>query len=143
MREKKVIGRSDKVDLPDLGIMEANAKVDTGAYTSSIHCKKIKINEGILSFQLPTEIEGKSVVKKFQTRDYYQKSIKSSNGESQKRYIIKTHIVIFGKSYLAEFSLSDRSLMKNPILLGRKLLKDRFLVDVSKKNLSADQKKTS
>ena len=77
MREKKVIGRSDKVDLPDLGIMEANAKVDTGAYTSSIHCKKIKINEGILSFQLPTEIEGKSVVKKFQTRDYYQKSIKS------------------------------------------------------------------
>lgn len=143
MKTKKTIGRTDKVDLPDLGIVEANAKIDTGAYTSSIHCKKITISEGVLSFQLPSKVEGKSVVKRFQTRDYYQKSIKSSNGESQKRYIIKTRIVLFGKSYLAEFSLSDRSQMKNPILLGRKLLKDRFLVDVSKKNLSLDQKKTS
>ena len=143
MKTKKTIGRTDKVDLPDLGILETNAKIDTGAYTSSIHCKKIMITDGVLSFQLPTKVDGKSLVKKFQTREYYQKSIKSSNGEAQKRYIIKTHIVLFGKSYLAEFSLSDRSQMKNPILLGRKLLKDRFLVDVSKKNLSHDLKKTS
>lgn len=140
MKSKKVIGRSDKVDLPDLGIIEANAKIDTGAYTSSIHCKKIEEKEGILSFQLPTEINGKALIKKFQTKDFHQKKIKSSNGESQKRYIIKTHIVLFGKSYLSEFSLSDRSRMKNPILLGRKLLNERFLVDVSQKNLSLAHK---
>lgn len=143
MKTKKVIGRTDKVNLPDLGISNAKAKVDTGAYTSSIHCKRIKVQEGILSFHLPTEVEGKSVVKKFQTKDFSQKSIRSSNGESQKRYVIKTRIVLFNKAYLAEFSLSDRSQMKNPILLGRKLLKDRFLVDVSKKDLSHDEVKST
>ncbi|WP_421874539.1 ATP-dependent zinc protease [Marinoscillum sp.] len=143
MKNKKIIGRADKVDLPDLGIMDAKAKVDTGAYTSSIHCKRIKVNENVLSFQLPTEVQGKAVVKNFQTKDFFQKSIRSSNGETQKRYIIKTSIVLFGKSYQAEFSLTDRSRMKNPILLGRKLLKEKFLVDVSQKNLSYDEKKTS
>lgn len=141
MMIKKTIGRIDKVDLPDLGIATAKAKIDTGAYTSSIHCKKIKVKDEVLSFYLPIEIQGKSVIKKFQTKLFTQKTIKSSNGKSETRYIIKTRIVLFGKSYLTDFSLSDRSLMKNPILLGRKLLKDRFIVDVSEKNLSFDDSK--
>lgn len=140
MKKRITIGRSDKVDLPDLGIENTKAKVDTGAYTSSIHCKKISVDEGVLSFYLRVELSGKSIARKFQTRDFFQKKIRSSNGESQMRYVIKTHILLFGKSYLAEFSLSDRSRMKNPILIGRKLLKDKFLVDVSKKNLSFDLK---
>lgn len=143
MKKKKVIGRIDKVDLPELGIEAAKAKIDTGAYTSSIHCKKIKVKDEVLSFYLPVEIEGKKVIKKFQTKLFTQKTIKSSNGSSEIRYIIKAHVILFGKSYLSEFSLSDRSLMKNPILLGRKVLKDRFIVDVSEKNLSYLESKQS
>ncbi len=143
MKNKITIGRSDKVDLPDLGIEKAKAKIDTGAYTSSIHCKKIEVKEGILSFQLPIELMGKSIIKKFQTREFFQKKVRSSNGHLQLRYVIRTHIVLFGKSYKAEFSLTDRSQMKNPILIGRKLLKDRFIVDVSQKNLSHDHKKSN
>jgi hypothetical protein len=139
--KKRIIGRIDKVDLPDLGIEAAKAKIDTGAYTSSIHCKKIKVKEEVLSFYLPIEIEGKSVIKKFQTKQFTQRTIKSSNGRSEIRYIIKTKLVLFRKGYIAEFSLSDRSLMKNPILLGRKLLKDRFIVDVAEKNLSYQESK--
>lgn len=141
MKTKIIIGRSDIVDLPEMGIESAKAKIDTGAYTSSIHAKKIKRDGDVLSFYLPIEIEGKSVTRKFETRSFTKKNIRSSNGKSENRYIIKTKIILFGRSYLTEFSLSDRSLMKNPILLGRKLLKDRFLVDVSKINLSYDQKK--
>ena len=137
----KTIGRIDKVDLPELGIELVKAKIDTGAYTSSIHCKKIKVRDEVLSFYLPIDINEKSVIKKFQTRLFTQKTIRSSNGKSEVRYIIKTKIVLFGKSYLAEFSLSDRSMMKNPVLLGRKLLKGHFVVDVSQKNLSFDEKK--
>jgi hypothetical protein len=54
----------------------------------------------------------------------------------QERYIIKSKIILFGKAYKAEFSLSDRSHMKNPILLGRKLLNGKFVVDVSEEDLS-------
>lgn len=143
MKQKTTIGRSDIVDLPDLGIEGAKAKIDTGAYTSSIHSKKIKTDGDILSFYLPIELQGKTVTKKFQTKSFVKKKIRSSNGKVESRYVIKTKIILFGKSYITEFSLSDRSLMKNPILLGRKLLKDRFLVDVSLKNLSYDQKKTA
>ncbi|RED98924.1 ATP-dependent zinc protease family protein [Marinoscillum furvescens] len=143
MKVKKTIGRVDKVDLPTLGIENANAKIDTGAYTSSIHCKKIQVIENELCFQLPVDVAGKTILKKFYTKEFFKKGIRSSNGVLQDRYIIKTKIVLFGKSYLTEFSLTDRSQMKNPILLGRKLLKDRFLVDVSQKNLSYEQKQLS
>lgn len=142
MKKKHTIGQSDMVDFPDLEIENIKAKVDTGAYTSSIHCQKITVKEGILSFQLPIEKDGVSKVKRFQTEDYTKKSIRSSNGEAQLRYVIKTKIVLFGKAYTSQFSLTDRSRMKNPVLIGRRLLKDRFLVDVSKKNLSFDLKKT-
>lgn len=143
MKTKRIIGRSDKVDLPDLGIEKVKAKVDTGAYTSSIHCKQIEVHEGVLSFWVSLTVGENKIVRKFQTKEFYQKAVKSSNGESQLRYIVKTKIVIFGKSYNTEFSLSDRSKMKNPILIGRKFLKNRFIVDVSLKNLSIERKTDS
>lgn len=142
MKTKIIIGRSDKVDLPDLNIENGQAKIDTGAYTSALHCKKIQLQDGLLSFSIPIYSSVKTIVKKFETREFYQKKVRSSNGEFQFRFVIKTHIVIFKKKYLAEFSLSDRSQMKNPILIGRKLLKKRFIVDVSLENLSFDSKKS-
>lgn len=138
MKKKKIIGRLDKVDLPDLAIAGIRAKVDTGAYTSAIHCQDIRLKDTVLSFYIPIEVAGEEVMKKFQTKNYYQKSIKSSNGAVSLRYVIKTRIILFGKAYTTEFSLSDRSKMKNPVLIGRKLLKGKFIVDVSKKNLSFD-----
>ncbi|MEM6642609.1 MAG: RimK/LysX family protein [Bacteroidota bacterium] len=130
--EKKIIGRSDIVDLPDLGVKNIHAKIDTGAYRSSIHCKKVRLEGESLKFTLPTE----SNAKEYQTHDWERKMIKSSNGESQERFVIRTKIRLFGKDYKASISLTDRSEMKNPLLIGRRMLKDRFIVDVSKKNLS-------
>ena len=138
MNNKILIGRKDKIDLPDFGIYNVNAKVDTGAYTSSIHCTKIKLIDGILHFQIPGLIERE--VKNFQTNSYSIKKVKSSNGKTESRYTIKTHILLFGNLYYEEFTLTDRSKMKNPILLGRKVLMKRFIVDVSKKDLSYNMK---
>ncbi len=134
MNNKIVIGRKDKVDLPDFQIYNINAKVDTGAYTSSIHCTKIKLIDGVLHFQIPGLIEKE--VKDFHTETYSIKNVKSSNGKTESRFTIKTHIKLFGRTYQTEFTLTDRSKMKYPILLGRKVITKRFLVDVSKKNLS-------
>ena len=38
---KQLIGRVDKIDFPLLNLFEIDAKIDTGAYTSAIHCSKI------------------------------------------------------------------------------------------------------
>lgn len=141
MKKKKTIGRVDRIDFPDLGIQNAVAKIDTGAYTSSIHCKKIYLEEGLLCFHIPMMQDKETKVKKFRTQSFTQRKVRSSNGQIQHRFVIKTHVTLFGKNYKAEFSLTDRSKMKNPVLIGRKLLKDRFLVDVTEKNLSFEAKK--
>lgn len=144
MKKKSIIGRLDFADLPDLGIKDIRIKIDTGAYTSSMHCSKIKLKseEGVkvLSFKIPGSVKDGVKNPVFRTTDFETKEIKSSNGEVQKRFIIKTRIRLFGKMYKTEFSLTDRSRMKNPILIGRKLLAGKFMVDVSAKDLSFLQK---
>jgi len=146
--DKVTIGRTDKVDLPDLSLFNVRAKIDTGAYTSSIHCSKLKVQEKEGKKYLYYTIAGARLgkgesAKKFQTDKFKLKRIRSSNGQLQQRYVIKTVIMLFGKKIKAEFSLADRSRMKNPILLGRKLLNGRFVVDVSKEHLSFLSKTSS
>jgi hypothetical protein len=131
MKNKLLIGANEWVDFPDFDIHRISAKIDTGAYTSSLHCSRIKEKDGELHFVLVHTKEDKQLNKEFLTTRYSQKRIRSSNGTSQLRYVIKTFVRIHGKKYKTEFSLTDRSRMKNPVLIGRKLLRDRFLVDVS------------
>lgn len=135
-KEKYVIGRLDVIDLPDLGVEDIHAKIDTGAYRSSLHCKKVHVEEGVLYFTLHTD----TGYQEYATKDWTQKIVKSSNGKAQKRYVIKTRMKIFGKNFMASISLTDRSEMKNPLLIGRKILTNKFIVDVSQKNLSYAKK---
>ncbi|MCB0803276.1 MAG: ATP-dependent zinc protease [Flavobacteriales bacterium] len=69
------------------------------------------------------------------TKNFFRKVVKSSNGRKEKRYIIKTVIQLGGKKRKTDVSLTDRGKMKYPVLIGRKVLKNGFLVDVSQKNL--------
>lgn len=57
--------------------------------------------------------------------------VKSSNGTIQERIFIRTPITLFGRRYMADISLTDRREMKYPMLIGRKFLEKRFLVDVA------------
>jgi hypothetical protein len=69
------------------------------------------------------------------------REVKSSNGETELRFFIQTRIEFFDSLYTIEFSLTDRSAMKYPLLIGRKFLKKGpFVVDVTRKNLSKNIK---
>ena len=135
--QELILGKIDKFDLPDLNLKSVRAKIDTGAKTSSLHCVTIKpTKDGYVKFITLDENN-----KKF-TGDYITKKIsrianvKSSNGTIQTRYFIQTPIVIYNKTYNMELSLSFRGSMKFPLLIGRELIKQDFLVDVTKKDLS-------
>lgn len=69
---------------------------------------------------------------------YKLKKVKSSNGEVQIRPTIKVSVEFFGKKYKSVISLTNRADMKFPMLIGRRFLKNRFIVDVSKENLSKE-----
>jgi len=143
-RKKTIIGRKDILDFPDFKIKNVPVKIDTGAFTSCIHCSNVKEEEyeGVkkLHFKildLPY-LKGKKL--KCSTEDYSMKSVKNSFGNAELRYVIRSRVKIFGKVIITEFSLADRTSMRFPILLGRKLLKKRFVVDVAKANLSYNRK---
>jgi hypothetical protein len=137
----KILGRYDRVDLPELGLKNIHAKIDTGAYTCSIHCHTAEIVNGKLEVILMDEEHPEFTGMKFSFAHYEVRNIKNSFGEVERRYVIVTSIKIFDEEISAEFSLSNRGSLKFPILIGRKILRDRFLIDVKKKNLSYKEKR--
>ena len=145
-KKKQTIGRADCIDLPEFSLENIPVKVDTGAYTSALHCEEVQVvkenGERYLEFRIPALHKKGKPDQTFRTSNFRRKSIRSSNGNMEKRYIITTYVRIFGRRIKTEFSLSDRSKMRYPILLGRKLLGGRFIVDVSKKDLSFKAKST-
>ncbi|WP_225036707.1 ATP-dependent zinc protease [Winogradskyella sp. SM1960] len=136
---KKVLGRIDRVDFPELKLNTIDVKIDTGAYTSAIHCSKIREENDKLYciFESKGHPNFKSEEVVFNTYTYTD--VKSSNGYKENRYKIKTTVVFFGKSYKINLTLSTRDDMKFPVLIGRQFLKNKFLVDVDLKNQSHKQ----
>lgn len=133
---KRKIGRIDKADFPKLNLYDVEVKIDTGAFTSSIHCKDVKIEDNYLKCTfLDSEhpsYHGKEIV----FDEYDVKVVKSSNGLSEARYRIQTEIVLFGKIQSIYLTLSDREEMRYPVLLGRNFLSKKYMVDINKTNLS-------
>lgn len=144
-KKKKVIGRREYVDFPQLGLEGIEAKVDTGAYTTSIHCEDIKHFEqnGVpyVSFVLLDESHSQYHGHTYMWALYKTKQVKNSFGQTEERHSILTQIRLFDEIYNVELQLADRSQMDYPVLLGRKALKKRFLVDVSRMHLAAKKKK--
>lgn len=133
---KTLIGRTDIVDFPKLELFDIDIKVDSGANTSSFHCHSIQEENNVLKCQFLDPKHEKYHEKYFIFDEFTQKMIKSSNGIAENRYLIKTEILIFNEIHPIELTLSERGSMKFPVLLGRKFLSKKFMVDTAKKNLS-------
>lgn len=139
---KRVVGRRELVDFPQFQLWGVEAKVDTGAYTSAIHCSNIHLarrpdGRQCLHVQLLDPSHPNFDGTPMEFTEFSLRDIKSSNGDVQERYVIRAVMRIFGEDFDTEFSLSDRSDMKYPVLLGRLLLRHgRFVVDVARRNVS-------
>lgn len=134
MRRK--IGRIDKASFPLLELQNIEVKIDTGAYTSSIHCKNVVIENNYLKCKFLDPQHPAYHEKEFIFDTYDVKVIKSSNGQSQARYRILTDIILFGKTHPIYLTLSDREELKYPVLIGRNFLTKKFIVDINATNLS-------
>ena len=139
---KRLLGRRELVDFPAFALGGVEAKVDTGAYTSAIHCTDIRVEDQgqprpVLTVRLLDPGHADADGRALTFTEFALRDIRSSNGEVQERYVIQAVVRLYGEDFEADFSLSDRSDMKYPVLLGRSLLRQgRFVVDVAKRNLS-------
>lgn len=133
------IGWREKVDIPELSLKSIRAKVDTGARTSVLHCRKIELiqrdGQEYVSFR-PLEEGYPGGHHTCVMPLHAERAIKNSFGQLEHRYVILTQIRMFGEMFDIELSLRDRSAMRFPMLLGRSFIRDKFIVDVGKSKLS-------
>lgn len=134
--QKETIGRLESVSFPEYHLEGVTAKVDTGSYRGALHCDEIELIKDGRERMLrlvpldPTrpQFTGQDVF----TKDYKTTYVTSSSGHRERRYVIFTTIGINGNDYPIELSISKRDKMRYPVLLGRKFLHDKFLVDVTR-----------
>ncbi len=134
---KQIIGRLEYISFPDFGIENIEAKIDTGAYNGSIHASSIseieENGEPVLKFRVVDEEHPQYQNKDIFIKDFIQKKIISSNGESEIRYLIQTRFLLGKQEFVSWFSLSNRKSLRKPILLGRRNIKKHFLINAARK----------
>jgi glutathione synthase/RimK-type ligase-like ATP-grasp enzyme len=128
------IGSKEFVSLPDYQITQIPAKVDTGADYSSIWASDITEKDGILSFKLFGSGSKLYTGQTLTTEEYGVTEVRNSFGDSEIRYTVKMAMVLGAKRTRVNFRLADRSRNRYPVLIGKKTLHGKFLVDVSVNN---------
>jgi Uncharacterized protein conserved in archaea len=117
------------------------AKIDTGADSSSVWASNIRIGkDGVLRFSLFGEGSPFYSGKIYKRTDYKVAVVRSATGEEQIRYKTYFTICLKDRKIKVLFNLSDRSRNSFPILIGSRTLRNKFVVDVSKKSVPFPKK---
>lgn len=128
-----VIGWREWISLPDLGVDAIKVKVDTGARSSSLHAIKLKVSERDgekwVQFQINPEQHKTSNKIKAEAKILEFRAVRSSNGVTEMRPVIKTTVELLGLAWPIELTLSNRDEMGFRMLLGRQAFREKFYVD--------------
>jgi hypothetical protein len=145
MKTYPYIGWREWASLPELGITQVKAKVDTGARTSALH-----------AFSLQTFQEGSQMKIRFDIHPIQhdtttvvtciadvidQRSVTDSGGHREERYVIVTPITIGAETWPIEITLTERDSMLFRMLLGRGAIKRRFVVNPARSFIACKIKK--
>ncbi len=140
-QDKIIIGRNEMVDFARYG-HKVPAKIDTGADSSSVWVSNIRVDKsGILRFNLFGESSSFYTGKTIKRENYKVAMVRSASGHQQIRYRTQLSVRIGGKRIRAMFNLSDRSQHTFPVLVGRRTLSGKFIVDVAKARYNDPEKK--
>lgn len=127
----QVVGRAERVDFPDGDVFNVPAKIDTGAYRTSVWATDICEQDGWLTFKLLGPESEFYSGKVCRVRKFEVVEVENSFGHKENRYSISFRIKLGVRTVRTNVTLSDRGNKVYPILIGRKLLRGRYLVDVA------------
>lgn len=134
--EKVVVGWREWVNLPELGLENIKAKVDTGARTSCIHAFSIKPfnknGEQWVEFQVHPKQKNNELIKTCTAIVIDQRVVTDSGGHKEDRWVIQTLLQIGAHQWPIEVTLSARDDMMFRMLIGRTALNNRAIVDSSR-----------
>lgn len=139
---KVIIGWREWCGLPDLNLPGVLAKIDTGAKTSALHAFDIRKSErgaDWLSFHVHPVQRRKKPLIFCEARCVDERSITSSNGNSELRPVIETQLTIGERVFDTQITLTNRDEMGFRMLIGRQTLNKRFMVDPAQSYCCGDQ----
>lgn len=126
-----IIGSKERIYLPEVRKAAFVARVDTGAKSSALHCYSVNVEKMHRKEVLCVQFSKNSrTVLRFPR--FSRRKVKSSNGQVQQRFAIMLKVVFGAETYRTSFTLTNRADMNFAALLGRRFLRNRFVVDVSK-----------
>jgi len=131
----KIIGSVERCALKELGISKIDARIDTGAKSSSLQATNIEVfkrkNRKWVRFEVNYKLDDNPVSITCETPLLTRRIVKTSNENSEKRLMIKTPMTIGDITYEIELNLANRESMEYQMLLGREALNGRFLINPS------------
>jgi hypothetical protein len=139
------LGWREWAALPELGLSDIKAKVDTGARTSALHAFELRTFEENgrqrVEFKMhPNQRDQQTVV--VCTADIKdEREVQDSGGHREKRWVIETPVEIGGETWTIEMTLTARDDMLFRMLLGRTAIRGRAIVDPSRSYLTGKRKK--
>lgn len=143
--ELVTLGWREWVSLPDLGLGQVKAKVDTGARTSSLHAFEVRDFEdsGVhkVEFKMHPNQRDTDTVVVCVANVVDQRRVRDSGGHGEMRWVIESQIRIGPHEWTVELNLTSRDDMLFRMLLGRSAMKGRAIVDPSRSFLLGKRKK--
>jgi hypothetical protein len=130
-RSRMLAGWREYIALPALGIGPLVAKLDTGARSAALHAENIEIYQkdghSRIRFDVPLDSSSKTVKScDLLLRD--ERRVKNTGGASELRQVVETELQLGEVSWQAQITLTNRTDMGVPMLLGRSTLRGRFVV---------------
>lgn len=136
--DKQVVGEVENILLTNENVI-LEARIDTGATTSSLHAKSIenfeRNGDDWVRFTIVNPETGEDMTLERQ-RVRRVRITQASADEYERRPVVNIHVTVGRIGQVAEFTLSNRSEMEFPMLIGRNVLRDVMVVDVSARNFA-------
>src|SRR5262245_23917678 len=139
-RQPLAIGWKERIDFPEWGLKSVRAKIDTGARTTALNVcdyELVELGPGRFRVRFRPMVYRKPRVcgEPVETEVVRMVRVRNTGGTAELRPVVETEIKLGPVVKRIRVTLTDRSRMLSPVILGRNALAGDFVVDVERKYL--------